>query len=190
MYIHYKLQQTTPVNGHTHTHTHRRRTHHKHNIMQRKKKIRCSLACSARQALCCCSELALRDSSRSLSIMKHWLCSPLSAPSSSCCLATAPDSSVHTHTHSHALSHTQVNFSEPISFMQRMTEELIYSRLLDVAATCDHSIDELPMLQPLLVRCTHIIYLPCHFGYGGVTRTYLSYFISLSNLFPFVTGCC
>ena len=78
----------------THTHTHRRRTHHKHNIMQRKKKIRCSLACSARQALCCCSELALRDSSRSLSIMKHWLCSPLSAPSSSCCLATAPDSSV------------------------------------------------------------------------------------------------
>ena len=37
----------------------------------------------------------------------------------------------------------QVNFNEPISMLQRLTEEMEYSELLDKAATCESSLEQM-----------------------------------------------
>ena len=36
----------------------------------------------------------------------------------------------------------QVNFNEPLSFLQRMAEDLLYSRLLTKAAQCPNTMEE------------------------------------------------
>lgn len=40
------------------------------------------------------------------------------------------------------LSLSQVHFGEPISFLQRMSEDLTYSDILDRAAVCDNTLEE------------------------------------------------
>jgi hypothetical protein len=45
----------------------------------------------------------------------------------------------------------QVNFSEPLSMLQRLTEELEYSEVLDQAALCDDSCEQLAWVAAFTV---------------------------------------
>uniref|UniRef100_A0A7M6DRP8 Oxysterol-binding protein n=1 Tax=Clytia hemisphaerica TaxID=252671 RepID=A0A7M6DRP8_9CNID len=46
-----------------------------------------------------------------------------------------------------------VNFSEPLSMTQRLTEELEYSELLDKAATCQTSIEQICYIAAFSISC-------------------------------------
>ena len=47
----------------------------------------------------------------------------------------------------------QVNFNEPLSMTQRLTEELEYSELLDRAACCDNSIEQICYIAAFSISC-------------------------------------
>ena len=52
---------------------------------------------------------------------------------------------------SNQILYVQVNFSEPISMLQRLTEELEYSEILDQAALCDDSCEQLAWVAAFTV---------------------------------------
>ena len=45
----------------------------------------------------------------------------------------------------------QVNFNEPLSMLQRLTEELEYSELLDRAAACESSLEQMSYVAAFTV---------------------------------------
>ena len=45
----------------------------------------------------------------------------------------------------------QVNFNEPLSMLQRLTEDLEYSELLDRAARCDSSLEQMCLVAAFSV---------------------------------------
>lgn len=45
----------------------------------------------------------------------------------------------------------QVNFNEPLSMLQRLTEDLEYSELLDRAARCDSSVEQMCLVAAFSV---------------------------------------
>ena len=47
----------------------------------------------------------------------------------------------------------QVNFNEPLSMTQRLTEELEYSDLLDRAACCENSLEQICYIAAFSVSC-------------------------------------
>ena len=49
--------------------------------------------------------------------------------------------------------HFQVNFSEPMSMTQRLTEELEYSELLDRAAACENSLEQICYIAAFSISC-------------------------------------
>lgn len=49
------------------------------------------------------------------------------------------------------LSCSQVNFNEPLSMLQRLTEDLEYSELLDRAARCDSSLEQMCLVAAFSV---------------------------------------
>lgn len=50
-----------------------------------------------------------------------------------------------------SLSSIQVNFNEPLSMLQRLTEDLEYHELLDKAARCDSSLEQMCLVAAFSV---------------------------------------
>lgn len=57
----------------------------------------------------------------------------------------------HMTSHFYGVIFLQVNFSEPLSMLQRLTEELEYSEILDQAAMCDDSCEQLAYVAAFTV---------------------------------------
>ncbi|MEQ2182853.1 hypothetical protein GOODEAATRI_026577, partial [Goodea atripinnis] len=54
-------------------------------------------------------------------------------------------------THCFVLGARAVNFNEPLSMLQRLTEDLEYSELLDRAARCDSSLEQMGLVAAFSV---------------------------------------
>lgn len=51
----------------------------------------------------------------------------------------------------HPLRHPQVNFNEPLSMLQRLTEDLEYHHLLDKAVNCTSSVEQMCLVAAFSV---------------------------------------
>lgn len=54
----------------------------------------------------------------------------------------------------------QVNFNEPLSFLQRMVEDLVYSDILEKAARCETTMEELAHLAGFAISPFAAVALP------------------------------